>query len=349
MSLRNGTGSVCVIVLNWNNWADTIECLESLMRVTYPNYTVAVVDNGSTDGSVDCIKLWAEGKLDVCVAQTTSLRHLFFPPAQKPIAYVELNSECDGQTGTERLVIISVGENLGFTGGTNVGLRHVLRNGFEYAVLMNNDVVVDARFLSALVRCAEEASDRGVVGGKIFSYEKPNELQSVGNVVDLARANVRSIGTGELDAGQYEQTQEFGYLGGACLLVKRQVLASVGMLDESFFMYSEDVDYCLRARRAGYRCVYTPGSRVWHKWEASSNPRFVRFMTSRNRIRLAHKHLSRRAFVGFIFRVLFFRSPRLILSYVWARKAELIGPYLAGLLLALLGKTELLYSTRKDS
>lgn len=127
------SSKVYVIILNWNGWEDTIECLESVFRNIYPSYTVIVCDNGSHDGSLERIKLWAEGKLDVLVPSHNPLRPLSYPPVIKPIPYIEYYREDAEKGGINDgkipLVLIQTGGNLGFAGGNNVGLRYILARG----------------------------------------------------------------------------------------------------------------------------------------------------------------------------------------------------------------------------
>jgi GT2 family glycosyltransferase len=133
---------VAIIVLNYNNWSDTIECLESVLRNDYDNYQVIVVDNNSPNNSMDYIKAWAEGKIDVWVNPKNPLRRFSFPPGPKPIPYVYYTREEAEKGGnkdlekalSERistdittkypLIFIQSGENLGYTGGNNVGIRN---------------------------------------------------------------------------------------------------------------------------------------------------------------------------------------------------------------------------------
>jgi GT2 family glycosyltransferase len=132
-----------ILILNWNGWRDTIECLESVLRINYPNYRVIVCDNKSTDNSYDNIKGWAHGYLSVHTTESNPLRGLSFPPIPKPVPYEEydhLLAEKGGKPQeSEKLILIQNGDNLGFAGGNNVGLRYAMaRADFEYIWLLNN-------------------------------------------------------------------------------------------------------------------------------------------------------------------------------------------------------------------
>ena len=156
---------VYIVLLNWNGWGDTIECLESLFRLRYPDYRVVVCDNGSEDGSIDRIRDWAEGRLDVWVPPRVEARSLSTPPVEKPIPYSEYGqaAEAGGRSGVDApLVLIRTGGNLGFAGGTNVGLRYGLAKGdLDYAWILNNDTVSRSDALGHLVRRMELDSGVG--------------------------------------------------------------------------------------------------------------------------------------------------------------------------------------------
>jgi hypothetical protein len=132
-------------------------------------------------------------------------------------------------------------------------------------LLLNNDTEVDPRFLSELVRAAEADPKIGVAGSKIYYFSEPKRLWYAGGSVDLWKGDTHHIGENELDAGLYDVAQDTGYVSGCAMLIRRKVLEEAGPLDERMFLYYEDSDYCLRARRHGYRVVYVPSSIVWHK------------------------------------------------------------------------------------
>ena len=165
--------------------------------------------------------------------------------------------------------ILANPENLGFTGGNNVGIRHALENGAAYVWLLNNDTVVDRHALSRLVEAAEGDRGIGILGSKIYYSSEPNVISFAGATIDWARGTSSHIGRGEVDTGQFDNLSEVERVSGCSMLVKRAVCETVGLFDEAFFLFVEDVDWCVRARRSGFRCVFVPSSVVWHK-EGSS-------------------------------------------------------------------------------
>ncbi len=236
---------VTIILVNWNNRVDTLDCLRSLKSLTYPNFEVVIVDNGSTDDSARAIK-----------------------EAYPDIAMMEM------------------GENLGFTGGNNAGIRYALRNNSDYVLLLNNDTVVDPGFLDALVKVAESDSKIGVVGPKIYYLREPKKIWYLGGRIDYWRGETIAIGSNEVDDGRYVVPEDTDLINGCALLAKREVFEKVGLLYEPMFCYLEENDFCARVKRHGYRLLYVPEAVIWHKVAASASAikDFQLFYFTRNRI-----------------------------------------------------------------
>src|SRR5919204_4087266 len=227
---------VYVIVLNWNGWCDTVHCLASLRRSSYPNLHVVVVDNGSTDGSPE---------------------HLA-PLVEEP--WGEL---------------VRASRNLGFTGGANLGLRLTLERGADYAFLLNNDAMVAPDCITTLVEAAERQPEAGFIGPKIVWAQEPHRIWSAGMSVAWHRATIEAH-QNTPDDGRFDGCRVVQGLSGCALLVKRAVLERAGLLDERYFAYYEDLDWCLRARPAGFRCLYVGRACASHIGSASSNPSTAR-------------------------------------------------------------------------
>jgi GT2 family glycosyltransferase len=185
------------------------------------------------------------------------------------------NASSDGTVETVKekfpsVKIISNPKNLRFAGGNNVGIEYALQNKSDFVLLLNNDTEVDPNFLSELVRFAENDSRIGIVGPKIFYYYDQKRIWFAGGRVDYWKGWISHIGIREIDHGQYDTAREVDYITGCCMLVKREVVEKIGKLDESYFIYGEDTDWCLRASRADYKLAYVPSSVIWHKVSASS-------------------------------------------------------------------------------
>ena len=280
MSLAASTAYplVYVLILNWQGWRDTIECLESVFRNDYPNYRVIVCDNGSGDGSLSNIAAWAQGRLDCAVSMSNPLRRHSFPPTAKPLPHVVYNktqAERGGEGACEnaRLVLIQTGANLGFSGGNNVGLRYALaRNDFGYIWLLNNDTVIDPGALSALVERMRNDQRSGMCGSTLLYYDDPDKAQALcGATYNKWLGTSRLIGSftrakQKIDAARIEK--KLAFVCGASILVTKAFLQDVGLLGEDYFLYYEELDLALRAR-GRYTPAYAVQSVVYHKEGAS--------------------------------------------------------------------------------
>ncbi len=216
---------VHIVLLNYGGWRDTLECLDSLEGLDYPNYRTVVVDNASPDGS-----------------------------------------EAELRRARPDLSMIQSGANLGFAGGNNLGIRHALERGAHYVWLLNNDTVVEAASLTKLVETAEAEPSVGMVGSKLLFYDAPDRLQAAGGGRLLAPLGLTTeFGRDARDDGSWDKPLALDHLSGASMLVRREAIEAVGLMDESYFMYREETDWCLRMRFAGWELRYAWGSRVWHK------------------------------------------------------------------------------------
>lgn len=216
---------VFIILLNWNNWDETKECLESLKKVDYPNFEILLVDNGSLTPPI------------------------IPPPYNKG--------------GIGGVIPIFNEENLGFAGGNNVGIQYALKHNADYVLLLNNDTVVAPDFLTKLVEMGDSSEKFGILGSRIYQYGSDEVVFDGGKV------------NGWLTKGEHIKIAEVGprqvdYITGAAMLVKREVIEKISLMREEYFLYYEDVDWCLRSQRAGYKCVLVPESHVWHKVSATN-------------------------------------------------------------------------------
>ncbi len=183
--------------------------------------------------------------------------------------------------------------NLGFSRGNNVGIEVALKRGADYICLLNNDTIVDAGLLRPLVELGEGEDRVGVIGPRVFFYRRPQTIWSEGIRVNGRTGRVLAPlgGRPEKDAGPGIRSWEG--ITGAALLIKRKVIEEIGLLDPDYFMYYEDVDFCLRAGRRGYGVRTVPASRVWHKISSSSKsdggPVIIYYLI-RNHLRLINRH-----------------------------------------------------------
>ena len=273
---------VSIIVLNWNGLEDTIECLESLKKIAYPNYEIIVVDNGSEGKDVEVLR-------------------------EKFADYIHM---------------IENDKNYGFTGGNNIAIRWLLDNSKpDYFLLLNNDTIVDPEFLTEMVKVAEEDPSIGIAGPKTYLYDEPNRFWLVWFEMDMWKGKALHVGAEELDRGQYEDAREVDFIPGSCFLIKNEVIRNVGLLDESLFNYGDETDYCLRSRRAGYKIVYSPEAKIWHKVSRTARKigGLPEYYITRNNFWIVRKYATRQQFYScllyFFFKDFWLRSAGFIIHH----------------------------------
>ena len=232
------TMKIAVVVLNYNGLLETKSCLDSLRRIKKSNFEVEIiiVDNNSSDGS-----------------QITL-------PKEKGIKFMQNEN------------------NLGFSGGNNRGIKYALEKNVDYVLILNNDTVVDENFLVNLVinKNADISSPK-IYFEKGFEFHKDRYTEKqLGKVIWYAGGNIdlqniigKHIGVDEVDKGQFSKSREVDFATGACMLVKREVFEKIGYFDEKYFLYLEDMDFCVRAKKAGFKILFEPKAVVWHKNAAS--------------------------------------------------------------------------------
>lgn len=174
--------------------------------------------------------------------------------------------------------VVEIGKNLGFAGGNNIGIKYAMEQGADYVFLINNDTTVHPDYLKELVEVAESDPSIGAVGSKIYYHSEPQRIWFAGGKINWLKNKGEHIGLGEIDKGQHEKIREVGYLTGCALLVKREVLERVGVLEDDYFLYYEDADYSLRIKNAGYKIVCAPKSKIYHKISRSTKPGSVSYV-----------------------------------------------------------------------
>ena len=308
---------VAIIILNWNGWKDTIECLESVFRNIYLNYQVIVIDNGSTDGSIEKIKAWAEGKQEVLTPESTHpLYSLSHPAVKKPVFYIyytreeaekggnfeieekitkewqerrKTNSKELNPTSPYPLIFIQTGENLGFARGNNIGIRYTLKkDNCEYVLLLNNDTVVEEKFLNELIKVTNCNQNVGIIGGKILYYNEPNKTWYAGGKLDLIRGSGYHKYYNRVDKNSKGRIKT-SFITGCLMLINKKLLNADELLFEEYFLYVEDVDFCYSSFKKGLDFFVNLDSVIYHKISSTIShnkgisPDAVYYLT-RNRI-----------------------------------------------------------------
>lgn len=242
----SSTPCASVIIPNWNGAHLLPPCLDALRSQAYKDFEVLVVDNASTDSSVELLEK----------------------------EYPEVR-------------VIRMETNRFFSGAVNEGIR---RSKGEIVVLLNNDTEVEPQWLAELVEALDENPEAGFAASKMLLFERRNVLNSAGDY--YGRDGVPgNRGVWERDEGQYDAiTEVFGACGGAAAY-RRRMLEEIGLLDEDFVGYCEDVDWNFRAQLAGYKCVFAPRARVYHRLSATGGGPVASYFCGRNFINVIVKDM----------------------------------------------------------
>jgi hypothetical protein len=200
-----------------------------------------------------------------------------------------------------------VGENLGYAGGNNVGIRYAMEHGHDYVWILNNDTTVEPESLRAAVEMAESDVRIGVVGVKILAMEDPSRVWVAYGQVTYRQSLIRLIGYFWLDNGMFDTARDVEWVPGTAMLLRRAAIDQVGGFDEEFFAYHEDVDWCTAARERGFRIVFAPAAVIYHKGHQSSGGRVYvsprQYLAGRNMILYVRKHgsiLQKLKFAAFV-------------------------------------------------
>ncbi len=301
--------------------------MDSLWRVAGCAFDLAIVDNASDDGSLDVILGYLRGKpgREVCTD------YVIWREAKLPVVTFKVSRR---DVGLKDFVVhvVAADRNYGFPGGCNIGLKIAREAGAEYALFLNNDTIVDSNFLLPLVAIADEDLNIGLAGSKVYFHEPPNVVQTAGVRIRWLLGRFDNFGD-EPDHGQFDVPGDRDAVYATSMLVRLSMVQNIGALDETFVFGIEEYDFCARARKAGYRVVYVPDSRVWHKGgrsaaklatrpEAFSAIRASRgFLGFRYQATLFRKHLP---FPIFVVPILF-RTASMLISFTGVVALVIVG------------------------
>ncbi len=276
---------VSLIILNWNNWKDTIECLESLYQINIDKHDIIILDCGSKDGSIKKIKEYCSGELEVFSP------YLKYKSDNKPISLFVYDEQKSDHLSVvdkylscnkKKLFLISLKKNYGFTGGNNIGMSFA-ETYFkpDYLFLLNNDTVMIDNIIDEMLHLCEKNNKIGLCGPEIRLYGNPKEIQ-----FKLRYQGINS-------------PTEVPWISGCAFLIKSELIKKIGFLDPIFFIYYEETDYILRAKKANYKIYYIPTkSKLYHKFAATNKKikGFTQYHMTKSYIIFIKKHSSSKDF-----------------------------------------------------
>lgn len=217
---------VGVILLNYNNYQDTLRCVDSLNQVDYQNYIIIIVDNCSTNESVTYLN--------------------------------EIQSN--------KTIIIKSDINGGFAYGNNLGIDMAIKNSCDYVLLLNNDTIVDKRLIKELVACCDYTQDLGIATARIMYENERNKIWYAGGDIDWENERATHLLINDYYSADYNnEIRRVGFASGCCMLIPIAIILEGDKLPEDYFMYYEDVDYCLSVREKGKEILYNPNALVYHR------------------------------------------------------------------------------------
>lgn len=166
--------------------------------------------------------------------------------------------------------LFALEENIGFAGGNNIGIEFAMKNNADYVLLLNNDTIVEEDFLCKLVETAEKDNRVGAVGGKIFYFDDKEKLWYAGAKINKFNGKTYHEGVNKNDSKKYSIEKETEYITGCMMLVSKEAIEKVGMMDDSYFLYYEETDWNVKIKQAGYKLMYNPSSVIYHKISQST-------------------------------------------------------------------------------
>lgn len=291
---KDSAGRVWAIVLMYGGERVTAECIGSLLRQDYGDLTVLLVDNASPDGAGDRLR-----------ARFPQIRY------------------------------VQTGANLGYTGGNNRGIQIAIDQGADFLLVVNNDTVLDPGCVALLVDAARRGTSVGAVAPKILYFDDPARIAFAGGDHSTLRALGKHRRAAERDdPKEPPRVEEITFVTGSCFLMPSPVARELGGFREDFFMYCEDVELSLRARRAGYRLYYQPAARVLHREPArrelsAPNASFHRDRNRRRLVRAYYTPLQRLVFAAWFYPTRIIRVAQYLARGDWDGARAIVAGVLA--------------------
>lgn len=281
-----------IILVNYNGWRDTLVCLNSILTQDYENYHIVIVDNKSTDDSVNQIYKWINELSQIELMKSYDNVGLIND------SMIISNSKYKQHN---RIVLIQANENRGFSAGNNIGIFFLQKEfGCNYIWLLNNDTTIEKDSIVSLVhRMGQERTKNskiGILGSKIMEFYGENCIQSIGFKYNKLFSVSKPIGKGEIDIGQYDIEQiDADFVMGASMFVDINFINEVGLMSEDYFLFFEELDWILRGKKIGWGFGYEYKSKIYHKQGGSTGlnkqgrNEFFDFYQIKNRLLFTYK------------------------------------------------------------
>jgi len=245
---------VFIIIVNYNGFKDTIECIESVVNLKYQRFQIIIIDNASQDDSVNQIKNWAKytGNLDMIISNSNSLSRI--------------------KSADEKIILIHSLLNLGFAGGNNIGIQFAIsREDGDFIWLLNNDTIVNELSLNHYIEYADSTPEKiGIIGCKIMEYYDRTIIQAAGGGKLIKPLGHSFLLGREKDDGQFDKPVKIDYIHGASMFIPMGFIKDIGLMSEEYFLYFEELDWSERGKKRGWKTEYCYKSVIYHKGGAST-------------------------------------------------------------------------------
>ena len=261
---------ISIVTLNYNQNEYTIKCIQSILNSKFKEFFILLVDNGSTQEN-----------------------------------YEEL---VEGLPIHSSLLVHRIDDNRGYVGGINYGIEESKKLNADHILIMNNDTLIDENAVGELLKVCIDFENRAIVTGKVYDFNEPNVFQDVGySFKDKKTLQFNRIGLGKEDKGQYDEISERDMLDDVFWLFPMNLYDEIGGYSNYFWFNAEQADFALRAKKRGYKLVYTPSAKLWHKGSVSiggrnRNPKLAYWHIQSSLI-LGYLHLDKLNFLTYSFRV----------------------------------------------
>ena len=262
---------IIIVTLNYNQNDYTIKCVASILRSKYEDYKLLIIDNGSDSKN-----------------------------------YKKLKKSLPKD---DRLILERIPDNRGYVGGINYGLKYGAQFNPDYYLIMNNDTIIEEKAINELVKSCEYYNDKAIITGKVYHYDEPNKIQDIGYIFEKEKTlQFKRIGLNEIDEGQFDQVAERDMLDDVFWLFPFKLYKEIGGYSTYFWFNAEQADFALRAKKNGYKLIFNPRAKLWHKGSVSIggrdlNPKLAYYHIQSSLI-LRYLHLKKIHFINYFFSIL---------------------------------------------
>lgn len=259
---------LAVIVLNWNGWQDTLECISSLFESTHPSFRIILVDNDSEDESLGKIRIWSKGKIPITVGPHKNVPKIYnvelYEMNQHEIINPQATALQPKTNGKDELVLIKNDSNLGFAGGNNVGIRYAMKCGFNKILLLNNDTTIDPECLCILSEFLDMNECYDVVTPKINHYDHPDKIWNCGGKLTIFGSR-KYYYDNKKEHDFKNGIKDINFITGCALMSRAIIYERYGLLSERFFFGEEDFEFSLRMNKYKVMMAAVLSAKLYHK------------------------------------------------------------------------------------